>query len=212
MYEYNNGLEPAGRTPRLYLAKGGEVRKFMGQNIPDFCAVAASRYQKNGKWSNTTYQLDLAPGVRPLYFLSPMHGTWGDGIVSWGKLAESLGLPVDVAQSLIRAEYKRTAERLDKLEEFAMAVEAKGGDTETVVISFGSPTNREISGGYWDAPKSGWTSDERIVTVEPSKGEFGSDWSKPQIVAPKGAILLSSRHHPGMHGGCYTIEVAVPIS
>src|SRR3989344_3705537 len=64
MYEYNEGLRPAGRNPRLYLAKGSEVRKFTGENIPGFSAVASSRYEKRGKWSNTTFQLDLAPGVR----------------------------------------------------------------------------------------------------------------------------------------------------
>ena len=169
MYEYNDGLCSAGRTPRLYLAKGSEVKKFAGANISGFCAIATSRYEKNGKWSNTTYQLDLVPGVRPLYFLSPMHGTWGDDLGSWGEVAEALGLPVDVAQTIIRNEYKATAERLDKLEEFALAVEAQGNETETVVISFGSPTNRAISEGYWEEPKSSKATDGRTVTVAPGK-------------------------------------------
>lgn len=212
MYSYNDGLECAGRRPRLYLAKGGEIKKFTGENIPGFCAIATSRYEKNGKWSNTTYQLDLVPGVRPLHFLSPMHGTWGDNLGSWGEVAETLGLPVDVAQSLIRAEYKSTAERLDKLEEFALAVEAEGYETETVVISFGSPTNRAIREGYWSSPKSGQTSDGRKVSVQPSQGEYGVDWSKPLVIEPEGAKILSSRHSPGMHGGYYTIEVVVPTT
>lgn len=211
MYEYNDGLKNAGRTPRLYLAKGGEVQKFTGVNMPGFCAIATSKYEKCGKWSNTTYQLDLVPGVRPLYFLSPMHGTWGDNLGSWGEVAETLGLPVDVAQALIRAEYKGTAERLDKLEEFALAVEAQGNETETVVVSFGSPTNRSISEGYWEKPKSSKTSYGRAVTVSPSKGEYGADWSKPSVVEPEGAKIISSRHQPGMHGGYWTIEVVVPV-
>jgi len=167
MYDYNDGLLPAGRWPRLYLAKGAEVMKFAGSNIPGFCAIATSRYQKNGKWSNMTYQLDLVPGVRALYFVSPMHGTWGDNLGSWGEVAEKLGLPVDVAQAIIRGEYKETSDRLDKLEEFSLAVEAGGASTETVVISFGSPTNRSISEGYWEKPKSSHTSDGRMVTVIP---------------------------------------------
>jgi len=210
MYKYNDGLCNAGRRPRLYLAKGGEVVKFAGANIPEFCAIATSHYEKNGKWSNTTYQLDLVPGVRLLHFLSPMHGTWGDNLGSWGEVAEQLGLPVDVAQTLIRSEYKGTAERLDKLEEFALAIEAEGHETETVVISFGSPTNRSISEGYWEKPKSSQTSDGRTVTVEPSKGEYGADWYKPVVVEPEGAKVISARHSPGMHGGYWTIEVVVP--
>ena len=208
MYKYNDGLCSAGRTPRLYLAKGSEVKKFAGANISGFCAIATSRYEKNGKWSNTTYQLDLVPGVRPLYFLSPMHGTWGDDLGSWGEVAEALGLPVDVAQTIIRNEYKATAERLDKLEEFALAVEAQGNETETVVVSFGSPTNRAISEGYWEDPKSSKASDGRAVTVEPGKS---AGWGKPAIVEPEGAKVISSRHSPGMHGGYWTIEVVVPI-
>jgi len=212
MYSYNDGLRPGGRRPRLYLAKGGEVKKFLGENIPGYCAIVTAQYEKNGKWSNTTYQLDLAPGVRPLYFLSPMHGTWGDDLGSWGEVAETLGLPVDVAQAIIRAEYPKTAERLDKLEDFALAVEAQGNATETVVISFGSPTNRAIREGYWSSPKSSQTSDGRKVTVEPSKGEYGADWYKPVVVEPEGAKVISVRHSPGMHGGYWTIEVAVSIA
>lgn len=173
-YGYSDGLHNAGRTPRLYLAKGGEIRKFTGENLVlGWYAVVTAKYTKNGKWSNTRYQLDLAPGVRPLYFLSPMHGTWGDNLGSWGDVAEQLGLPVDVAQTIIRNQYKATAERLDKLEEFALAVEAQGNETETVVISFGSPTNRSIREGYWEKPKSSQASDGRAVTVVP--GSMSAD-------------------------------------
>jgi hypothetical protein len=187
------------------------VRKFEGNNIPGFCAIATQEYEQRGKWSNTTYTLELAPGVRALYFLSPLHGTWGDNLGSWGEVAEKLGLPVDVAQAIVRAEYARTAERLDKLEEFALAVEAEGKTTETVVISFGSPTNRAIKEGYWAAPKSGQTSDGQTVTVVPAEGRYGPDWNNPSVVEPEEAKVISSRHYPGMYGGYWTIEVAVPI-
>ena len=207
-YEYNDGLQNGGRRPRLYLAKGGEVKKFAGENIPGYCAIVTAKYEKNGKWSNTTYQLELAPGVRPLYFLSPLHGTWGDNLGSWGEVAETLGLPVDVAQTIIRNEYRATAERLDKLEEFALAVEAQGEKIETVVISFGSPSNRAISEGYWEKPKSSRTSDGRTVTVAP--GPDG-DWYHPVVIEPEGAKVISSRHQPGMHGGYWTIEIEVVV-
>ena len=66
MFEYNDGLQNAGRTPRLFLAMGGKAVKFEGRNIPGYCAVAKSHYTKNGKWSCTDYSLDLAVGVRAL--------------------------------------------------------------------------------------------------------------------------------------------------
>ena len=208
MYSYNNGACSAGRTPRLYLAKGSEVVKFAGQNIPGYCAIATAQYEKNGKWSNTTFQLEFVPGVRALYFLSPMHGTWGDGFASWGEVVEELGLPIDITQKIIREEYPSTAERFDKLEEFAIAVETEGQTTEVAIISFGSPTNRSISEGYWDKPKSSQTSNGRMVTVLPGK----EGWHTPEIVEPEGAKVLSAKHSPGMHGGYWTIEVVVPIA
>lgn len=207
MHKWNDGLLPAGRRPRLYLAKGGEAVKFTGENIAGFCAVAAQKYEKNGKWSNTTYTLDLAPGVRALEFVSPMHGTWGDSIMSWGQACEQLGLPIDAVQSLIRAEYAATAKRLDDLEAFAAAT--PHAEVEVVVISFGSPTNRAIRDGYWSNPKSGQTSDGRTVTVRPGPVD---DWRKPEIVEPSGASVLSSDHRPGMHGGYWTVKVAVPAA
>jgi hypothetical protein len=211
-YEYNDGRRPGGRLPRLYLAKGGEVRKFIGETIPGFVAVATAEYTQSGKWSNTDYRLVLAPGVRPIYFLSPLHGTWGDDLASWGEVAEKLGLPIEVAQAVVREEYPSTAERLDKLEEFASAVEADGAATETVIVSFGSPTNRAISAGYWSLPKSGRTSDGRTVTVVPGQRASGEpDWSAPVVVEPAGANVISSRHKPGMHGGYWTVEVAAPL-
>jgi hypothetical protein len=212
-YEYNDGRRPGCRHPRLYLAKGGEVRKFTGENIPGFCAVATSEYDKAGKWSNTDYRLVLAPGVRPLYFLSPLHGMWGDDLASWGEVAEKLGLPVEVAQAVVREEYPSTAERLDKLEAFTSEIESEGVTTETVVVSFGSPTNRAISAGYWSLPKSGWTTDGRTVTVKPGqRASGGPDWSAPEVVEPVGAKVLSSRHKPGIHGGYWSVEVLVPIA
>lgn len=211
-YGYNDGLRAAGRHPRLYLAKSGEVKKFAGENIPGYCAVVTAQYTKNGKWSNTQYVLDLAAGVRPLHFLSPMHGTWGDDLASWGEVVEKLGLAVETVHALVRAEYPATGERLDKLENFQLAAEAEGGDTEVVIISFGSPTNRAIAEGYWSKPKSGKTSDGRTVTVAPGQGQYGSDWDKPVAVEPEGARVVSSRHSPGMHGGYWTIEVVVPMA
>ena len=138
-----------------------------------------------------------------------MHGTWGDNLGSWGEVIETLGLPVGIAQEVIRTEYKATAERLDKLEEFVLAVEAGGCGTETVVISFGSPTNRAIREGYWSSPKSGQVSDGRKVVVEPGNG---GDWSNPVVIEPEGTKVLSSRYSPGMHGGYYTVEVVVPTA
>jgi hypothetical protein len=160
-------------------------------------------FQKNGRWSNTTYTLDLAPGVRALEFLSPLHGKWGDRLHSWGEVIEALGLPIEAAQAIVRAEYPATGARLDAVEQFAADVAASGGEVEVVVVSFGAPTRRASAAGFWDAPKSGRTAAGDVVTVAPP-------WAAPVVVEPQGARIISSRQSPGMHGGYWSIEVAVP--
>ena len=180
-HSYNDGLRSGGRRPRLYLARGGEVCKFDGRNLPGYCAVVTAQYHKNGKWSSTAYALDLAAGVRPLEFLSPLHGTWGDDLASWGEVAERLCLPVEVAQAVVRAEYPRTGERLDQLEAFAVAAEVQGEAAETVIVSFGAPTCRASRDGYWSQPKSAQASDGTTVTIRP--GGLGVDQARTQAEA-----------------------------
>lgn len=204
LYEYNDGMLPGGRRPRLYLARGAEVRKFEPSRADGWYAVVTTFGDKCGKWSNTTWTLELAPGVRPILMVSPMHGIWGERLSSWGEVVSELGLPVEVAREIVRNEYVGTYERLERIEAFAASV-ADTAETETVIVSFGAPTNRQIAAGYWTQPKSGKTSDGREVTVEP--GPTG--WDAPVAVAPEGARVVGSRHTPGMHGGYWAVEVAV---
>ena len=207
-YLYSDKLQPAGRRPRLYLARGSQAVRFAGENIPGYCVVLTARYEKSGKWSNTGYRLHLLPGTRPVELLSPLHGTWGDSLASWGEVANRLGLPVEAAKAVVIAEYPTTARRLDAIEEAMLASEDGGSSSsELVVVSFGSPTNRQIAGGWWELPKSAETADGRLVTVTAGPD---NDWSCPVIVAPDGATVVASVHSPGMHGGYWAIEVVVP--
>jgi hypothetical protein len=130
--EYNDGLCPGGRRPRLYLIVGQVAHKFKGVQIPGVCAIAGEKFDKNGKWSNTTYQIELKDGVRPIYLLSPLHGTWGNEFPTWHECASQLGLPLAVTQSIVRAEYPPTADRLDAMEEF-MNEEGESQVTETLL-------------------------------------------------------------------------------
>ena len=210
-YDFNDGLRPGRRRPRLYLARGGEVRKFTGDVLPGFCAIVTSWFTKNGDWSNTQYKIALAPGVRAIEFMSPLHGTWGDDVPSWGAAAEWLQLPVETVREIVRAEYPRTAERLDQLEAFAADVAQEKMTVETVIVSFGSPMNKEIRDGFWEKPKKARTTDGREVIVQPGQGRHGPDWAEAVAVAPEGAKVLAARHKPGIHGGHWHIEVAVPV-
>ena len=78
----------------------------------------------------------------------------------------------------------------------------------TLIVSFGSPTNRAIQEGFWEEQKTSRASDGREVIVAPSS----KGWDEPIVLAPQGAKIVSSQHSPGMHGGYQTIEVIVPIT
>jgi len=91
IYEYSNGQRPDGRVPRLYLAKGGEVRKFIGEDIPGFVEVlAASEHIEEP--SHTDYSLRLAADVRPLEIhVSP--DTVGEYLTPQSEIANLLVNP-----------------------------------------------------------------------------------------------------------------------
>ena len=215
-YTYNDGLQSGSRRPRLFLVKNGEFRKFSGEPIPGICAIEAQKYEKGGKWSNTTYHLLLAPGVRAVYMVSPLHGMWGDDLRSWGETLQELqGLPIEAVKRLVRAEYPSTAERLDKAEEIALLFEEEGEEMETVIVSFGNPTRRAMADGWWRAPKRALSS--RGVEVIIASGPTDPDsekgnWHEPVVLSPAGARVISSKGSPGSHGGYYSVEVAVPTS
>ncbi len=205
-YNYNDGLCSGGRRPRLYLAKGSEIVKFTGKSIPDFCSIGKESYEKNGKWSNTTYTLNLSAGVRELYFLSPLHGVWGSNFSSWGEVATKLSLPIELVKNIVRTEYPDTAERLDACEKFLEKNDNSA--VETVIVSFGSPTAAEAEEGYWSKPKSTKTTDGQTVTVGPENKE---DWHNAKIICPVGSRIVSSTHTRGSNGGYWAIVISVPL-
>ena len=217
-YHYNDSLEPGGRHPRLYLAKGGQVVKFKGESIADFCVVEKNIFTKAGKWSNTDYQLGLVRGVRPLYFLSPLHQVWGDQFTTWSEVAAELALPLEAAQTIVKSEYPKTAKRLDKIENFTLEQEAKGELSETVIISFGSPTLKQAAAGFWQKEKVGHTTNGVEVIVKPKEVDAAnyprdgrSGWYEAEVVSPVGAKIASIKEYPGMHGGSFALEVVVPV-
>lgn len=140
-YAYNDGLCSGGRRPRLWLVKGQRAVKFTGSPVDGMVAIAGENFQKNGKWSNTTYRLLLAPGVRPLHFLSPLHGVWGESYPTWGELASDLGLPLDVAQAIVREEYPKTAQRLDEMDAFAASIDEDAPEPVELLLSWKDDQN-----------------------------------------------------------------------
>ena len=219
---WSDGLGSRSRRPWLLLLKGEQIVPFKGSNIPGFAVIRGSDYRKNGKWSYTTYRLELADGVRAIAgmmgwetgrFVEGLHSavTSRNPIDTWADVANALGVSVPAAMSCLREWRPKAAaaldavdEALDALDEAADAAEADA-DIETVVISFGSPTRRQRAGGFWVNPKPITGHGGQIRLVESERG-----WIKENIeVAGMIGSVLSVQRANGHGGGYVTVTVAV---
>ena len=61
-FEWSDGIGSRGRNSFLLFVRGDEVIVFHGQDIPGVVVVRGTDYTKSGKWSHTTYRLQLADG------------------------------------------------------------------------------------------------------------------------------------------------------
>lgn len=130
----NNKLGHRDRQHKNILAVNGEKPCFLlfsGESIPGVCRVLNSDYTKNGKWSHTTWKLQLPDGVT----LAVHSQDWGTGsytnartwdlaISDFLSLFEGLtvnsedvvgGNPkwINAAERFIRAVYPQAATELD---------------------------------------------------------------------------------------------------
>ena len=69
---WSDGLGSRSRSPFLLFIKGDEIIPFDGSDIPGVVVVRGTDYAKNGKWSHTTYRLQLADGIRHIAGSSPV--------------------------------------------------------------------------------------------------------------------------------------------
>lgn len=199
---YNDGLKSGDRSPRLYFKNNGIMTKFEGKSIPSVAVVLTAEYEKAGKWSNTTYRVELAKGVEHYIFLSPLHGIWGQEYISWLEVANHLGIGINEAKRVVGEEYPVTYQRLEDIEKISDTL-PEDSDYEVITINFGSPTRREMSDGFWEKPKS-----LGDVTISLKDSDGGGGWNIENIDVNKGKILDCTRT-PGMHGGYVSVRVMV---
>jgi len=215
---WSDGIGPRGRRAFLLLVKGDEVVPFTGSNISGVVVVRGTDYSKNGKWSSTTYRLELASDIRHIAGLNGWEtGRFVEGLAAsihcatpdtWAETAKALGVSVPSAMEFLRAWRPKAAEKLDEVEQSLVALEeASEQETDSVIItvSFGSPTNRAIREGYWESPKGipGYIAEIRLKDREQGWNE-----GNIEVVGISGTVL-SVKHSAGMHGGYYAVSVAV---
>lgn len=199
----------------LLIGPGNTIRVFTGESIPGVVAVTGEDYCKQGKWSSSTYEMTLAPGVSTITGHDGWEtGTFVEGLGlnlaarRWVNVANRLGVSVPVAMDFLKTWRPKAAEVLDRIEADLESVDTaagKDGATETI-ISFGCPTNRQIGAGYWESPiiieGDGETVEIPAAVWYEKQGAFA--FAHPKV------RILSVEHRSGMHGGYYSIRLAIP--
>ncbi len=219
---WSDQIGSRGRRGWLLLVKGEEITPFNGSNIPGVVVIRGTDYTKNGKWSHNTYRLELAPGVRAIAsrdgwetgrFVEGLQSavSHGSPVDTWADVANALGVSVPSAMQFLRSWRSKAADALDEvdaaltaLDEAADEAEAEQ-DTETVVVSFGSPTRRMRAEGFWTNSKSIPNHDGELRLIDKEKG-----WTKDNIkVAGIIGTVVSATHSSGHGGGYVSVTVAI---
>ena len=216
--QWSDGIGSRGRNSFLLFVRGDEVVVFHGQNIPGVVVVRGTDYTRNGKWSHTTYRLELANGIRHIAGYDGWEtGRFVEGLASavgcktpdtWADTATALGVSVPSAMEFLRSWRPKAAEKLDDVEQSLVALEEvseQETDSVIVTVSFGSPTNRAIREGYWESPKGIPGYNAEIRKIDPN-----GSWAEGNIaIVGISGTVLSVKHSAGMHGGYYAVSVAV---
>ena len=90
---FNDGTGHRGRGIHAYVYCRNNVYMFRGDSIPGVCVVKSTDYTQNGKWSNTTYSILLAPGFK----FSSKRSDWESGrkiddVTNVESMIEQLGI------------------------------------------------------------------------------------------------------------------------
>lgn len=105
-----------GRNCLLVRLADGQVVEFTGSTIPGAAVVLTQDYEKNGKWSNTTFRLAVADTARAI----PVHSSWTKEAASYSEAAAILtrmfgqDVSATAAETLIRSGWEKAARRIDE--------------------------------------------------------------------------------------------------
>jgi len=214
MFEWSDRIGSRGRSAWLLLVDGeGRIHRFLGENISGVVAVIGTDYEKAGKWSHTTYRLELAPGVRPIAGRDGWEtGRFVEGLRSavhferpidrWVDVANALGVTISETMRFLCEWRPKAAEALDAVEKAIEAVDTLADDgAEIISISFGGPNRRQRAEGFWSWPVLVLLDGEEIGRLVP-EGSF---------YIPSGSVKLLAMETSGGHGGGYvSMRLAVP--
>lgn len=117
VFEYNDRIGRRGRRPEILVYTSDKV--YMGvQDVPRVVSFMEKDYQRDGKWSNTTYLVSLAKGVQASIVREDFNSGkfFPDTCMTWASVGKALGLegvsPLAVEEA-VRANWPRHAARFD---------------------------------------------------------------------------------------------------
>lgn len=212
--EWSNQIGSRGRKPWLLLIKGETIYVFTGENIPGVVAIVGNSYCKNGRWSENTFRLSIAEGVRTISGRAGWEtGTFLEGLAAvthqptnrWVDVSNALGVSMSKTREWLLDNYPKAASKLDAIEDAIAAIdEAEPEGAETITVSFGSPTRRYRDMGFWDWPIVCTLPDGSVYTIKPENG-----WSS--AISNSDRVKILSIEKTAGHGGGYvSVRLACP--
>lgn len=119
-WSWNDGIGSRSRRPAcLVITAAGIVRRFRGIDIPGAVKVVKTQYEKNGKWSNSTYHCVSPQGTK----VYSWRQSWEEGLywsqASWEeaiKTVQQSAPQVDPGslEAAIREHWDKAATRFDE--------------------------------------------------------------------------------------------------
>ena len=123
---WNNQQGSRDRKAWLLVSTADAVTAFSGEHIPGKVGVLGEDREKAGKWSNSTFRLKVADGVRLIAGHDGWEtGTFAEGLASavgvkpptnWAEMAAALGVSVDAAKAVLKSWRQKAAAKLDAAE------------------------------------------------------------------------------------------------
>jgi len=128
--EWSDGLQNGSRRPRLFvITPTGAVTKFVGAAISGALVVTNERYKKNGKWSETIYQIKTAPDAAMVECVEGLHqkpfdayDSWSAVVAGFERVAQRTVDPGSL-RAAVEAVYPKSMVRLDEREAALAALE-----------------------------------------------------------------------------------------
>jgi hypothetical protein len=170
MYKWSDEIASRNRSAWLLLVTpDGKIVRFTGASIPGIVAVIGHDYEKDGKWSHTTYRLEIADGVRPIAGHDGFNSCgFAEGLRDavhfsrpvdrWADVAEALGVSLQEAQRFLREWRPKAADALDEVEKalasVASTTDKKGPEVRAILTSTVCPIDGTYQVLTIDKPES----------------------------------------------------------